>query len=207
MPDFALELQYGRTQGKLIAGVDEVGRGPLAGPVVAAAVIWPDALVEHEFFALIKDSKKMTEKQRVRMDAFIRAESCWAIAQCSVAEIDSMNILQASLTAMHRAITTLTQTPTHLLLDGNQKIKQCTLPQTCVIGGDGKSLSIAAAAIIAKVYRDALMCELDAQFPGYGWASNAGYGSAGHMAALRELGPTPHHRTSFAPVRDLLAAA
>lgn len=203
MPDFSLELQL---SGHVIAGVDEVGRGPLAGPVIAAAVIWPDHQAQHEFLARIRDSKKMTAKQRDSMFDFIKAESCWALGEASVAEIDSMNILQASLTAMQRAISALAQTPTHLLLDGNQKIKALKTPQTCVIGGDDKSLSIAAAAIIAKVTRDALMEQLDAEFPGYGWASNAGYGSAAHMAALTTLGPTPHHRASFAPVRNALAA-
>lgn len=202
MPDFTLELAL---PGHVIAGVDEVGRGPLAGPVVAAAVIWPDYNAQHEFFARIRDSKKLTEKRRTELDVFIRAESVWAIAEATVAEIDSMNILQASLTAMHRAVTALAKAPTHLLLDGNQKIKTCQLPQTCVIGGDDKSLSIAAAAIIAKVARDTTMQQLDAAYPGYGWASNAGYGSAGHMEALRTLGATPHHRASFAPVRDVLA--
>lgn len=205
MPDFSLELAHGRGQGAIIAGVDEVGRGPLAGPVIAAAVIWPDALAAHEFFARIKDSKKLTAKQRDSIVGFIQAESIWALGSSSVAEIDSMNILQASLKAMERAVAGLANTPTHLLLDGNQKIRSLPTPQTCVVGGDDKSLSIAAAAIIAKVTRDALMAELDMQYPGYGWASNAGYGSAAHMAALAELGPTIHHRASFAPVRAALA--
>lgn len=206
MPDFSIELAHGRNQGAIIAGVDEVGRGPLAGPVIAAAVIWPDAMAAHEFFARIKDSKKLTAKQRTSIVGFIQTESIWALGTASVAEIDGMNILQASLAAMQRAIEGLATTPSHLLLDGNQRIKQLKTPQTCVIGGDDKSLSIAAAAIIAKVTRDELMATLDHDFPGYGWATNAGYGSAAHMRALAELGPTIHHRTSFAPVREALAA-
>lgn len=198
MPDFSLEQAL---TGQTVAGLDEVGRGPLAGPVVAAAVIWPDYKAQHACFSQIRDSKKLSAKQRETLNNFIKTNSFWAIASASVMEIDSLNILQASLLAMARAVSALPTTPTHLLIDGTQRLKNIPLPQTCVIGGDDKSLSIAAAAIIAKVARDELMLQLAAEYPAYGWATNAGYGSAAHLKALQEWGPTPHHRLSFAPVR------
>ncbi|MGE3770048.1 MAG: ribonuclease HII [Bdellovibrionales bacterium] len=200
MPDFALELKLAPA---IVAGCDEVGRGPLAGPVVAAAVIFP-AGFDAPWLAKIDDSKKLSEKRRAELAVLIKEHCTCSIAAASVAEIDTLNILQASLLAMHRAIASLGATPGHVLVDGTHIPKNLPCPATSVIRGDSTSLSIAAAAIIAKVHRDALMAQLHEEFPHYGWASNAGYGSAGHMAALQEYGATPHHRASFAPVRDAL---
>lgn len=195
MPDLSLETALGG----MVAGIDEVGRGPLAGPVVAAAVIIDPATLPAELAAQLDDSKKLSAQKRERLDALVRQHCRFAIAQASVDEIDRLNILKATFLAMARAVDGLAVTIDHALVDGN---RPPSLPCTvhCVIGGDGKSLSIAAASVIAKVHRDRLMTELDGQFPGYGWATNAGYGTKTHMEALKRLGPTPHHRTSFAPV-------
>ena len=181
----------------LIAGVDEAGRGPLAGPVVAAAVILcPEGIIG------LDDSKKLTAKRRAILEAEILAHCHVGIGVASVEEIDQINILQATFLAMTRAVEALCakgQEPAQILVDGNH-LPRWRWPAEAVIGGDALHPCISAASIIAKEYRDRLMIAADADYPGYGWASNKGYGSATHMAALRELGPSPLHRRSFAPV-------
>jgi ribonuclease HII len=182
----------------MIVGVDEAGRGPLAGPVVAAAVILCDSGIEG-----LDDSKKLTAKKREMLEAKIKASCQWAIGVADVAEIDSINILQATLLAMTRAVDALGCDPVQILVDGN-RLPKWRYSAQAVIGGDAIDPCISAASIIAKEHRDRLMRSYDAAYPGYGWASNKGYGSATHLAALRELGPTPLHRKSFSPVAQLL---
>jgi ribonuclease HII len=179
-----------------IAGCDEVGRGPMFGPVVAAAVILaPKCRIEG-----LNDSKKLSEKKRNELDIEIRANAvAWAIAAVDVETIDRINIRQASLLAMRLAVQQLALSPDYLLIDGCDTI-DWPCPQQSVIQGDGTSFSIAAASVIAKVYRDRLLVELDSQFPGYGLASHKGYCSALHRAALARLGPTPMHRKNWSPV-------
>jgi ribonuclease HII len=186
-----------RQQGALrIAGLDEVGRGPLFGPVVAAAVI----LAAGTRLDGLNDSKKLSEKKRNALDIEIRANAvCWAIAEVDAETIDRINIRQASLLAMRLAVEQLALSPDYLLIDGRDTIDwHC--PQQAVIHGDATSVSIAAASVLAKVYRDRLLVELDSQYPGYGLKSHKGYGSAAHLEALERLGPTPLHRKSFNPV-------
>jgi ribonuclease HII len=186
-----------RTRGALhIAGVDEVGRGPLFGPVVAAAVI----LAPGFRFDGLTDSKKLTAKKRNELDVEIRANAvCWAIAEVDAETIDRINIRQASLLAMRRAVGQLALCPDYLLIDGRDVIdSECR--QQAVVHGDAISFSIAAASVLAKVYRDRLLVELDREYPGYGLAQHKGYGCPAHLAALERLGPTALHRKSFRPV-------
>ena len=204
MPDFTLETAAGGR----VAGVDEAGRGPLAGPVVAAAVIFPVG-VPLDLARLLNDSKQLSAAQRAI--AYAALLSCVdveiAIAAASVTEIARLNILQASLLAMARAVARLPRLPDLALVDGNQP-PALACPVRCVVRGDGISLSIAAASIIAKVTRDRAMARLDARYPGYGWTENAGYATALHRAALVRLGSTAHHRAGFGTVRilrDLIA--
>ncbi|RJS95329.1 ribonuclease HII [Salinisphaera sp. Q1T1-3] len=186
----------------MIAGVDEVGRGPLAGPVVAAAVIMPSRPLPRG----LTDSKALREADRLTLDAKIRGRAlAWCIAEASVAEIDSLNILQATMLAMQRAIAGLAQQPAAAWVDGN-RAPPLSMPTRTVVGGDGCVPSISAASVIAKVARDALMAELDAQYPGYGLAGHKGYGTPAHREALSRLGPSPVHRYSFAPVARAAAA-
>ena len=193
-----------RDPAAVIAGVDEAGRGPLAGPVTAAAVVLPHDLPP-ELRNGLDDSKALSARRRESLDALLRTTKGvrFAVGQADVTEIDRINILNATLQAMARAVAALGPDVTVALIDGNRapplppRIEVETL-----IGGDGLSLSIAAASIVAKVARDRLMRELDERFPGYGWADNMGYGTKAHMAALARLGVTPHHRLSFAPVRN-----
>lgn len=185
-----------------VAGVDEVGRGPLAGPVTAAAVILPaDETVRAWLLARANDSKKMTEKLRAEVAAYVEEHCAFAVAEATVAEIDALNIRNAALLAMKRAVDALACKA--VLVDGRDVVPGVMHPQKALIGGDGIELCIACASIVAKQRRDALMKKLDEQFPGYGWASNAGYGTATHMAGLQTLGVTEHHRRSFAPVRAI----
>jgi ribonuclease HII len=186
-----------------VAGVDEVGRGPLAGPVVAAAVVFPGG-VPRRLAALIDDSKQLTPEERLAAFAAIRASGRAEIGvgAASVAEIGRLNILHAALLAMGRAVARLPRPPDLALVDGNQPPRLPCAVQ-CVVGGDGLSLSIAAASIMAKVVRDRAMARLSSRFPGYGWEENAGYSTRAHRAALRRLGPTPHHRPAFGAVRQL----
>jgi ribonuclease HII len=179
-----------------IAGLDEVGRGPLFGPVVAAAVI----LAPRCRIVGLTDSKKLSEKKREEFEIQIRDNAvAWSIASVDVETIDRINIRRASLLAMRMAVEQLALSPDYLLIDGRDTI-EWPCPQQSIIQGDAISLSIAAASVLAKVHRDRLLVELDGQFPGYGLASHKGYGSAEHMAALARLGPTPLHRKSFSPV-------
>lgn len=196
MPDFSFETDIGG----LVAGVDEVGRGPLAGPVTAAAVILDVTRIP----VGLNDSKKLTARAREVLWAEILKCSDVSVAHASVAEIDDLNILRASHLAMERAVAGLRNTPDHLLIDGNMIPRGMTLPATAVIKGDGRSQSIAAASIVAKICRDRIMVDLAQQHPGYGWHTNMGYGSKSHMAALQNLGVTPHHRRSFKPVHNML---
>lgn len=178
-----------------LAGVDEAGRGPLAGPVVAAAVI----LDRGRCPAGINDSKKLTADARARLCTEIRACAHVGIGIATVEEIDDINILWASMLAMERAVAALAHEPAMVLVDGN-RLPRWQRPSRAIIGGDALCLSIAAASIIAKEERDRMMVELDALHPGYGWAQNKGYGTPAHLASLAQLGPTPAHRRSFAPV-------
>lgn len=196
MPDFTHELRH---HPGLVAGVDEAGRGPLAGPVVAAAVILraedcPDGL---------NDSKQLTARKRAALEAEIKGRAlCWAIGIASVEEIDAINILWATMLAMTRAVGALGADCAHVLVDGN-RCPDWRWASTAIVGGDARCLSIAAASIIAKEERDRIMIAAAAKHPHYGWDTNKGYGSARHLAALRDHGPTPLHRRSFAPVAQL----
>ena len=189
--------QAARKAGALrIAGLDEVGRGPMFGPVVAAAVILAPTCKLDD----LNDSKRLSEKKRNELDAEIRANAvAWAIAEVDAETIDRINIRQASLLAMRRAVEQLALTPDYLLIDGVDTI-DWPCPQQSVVQGDATSFSIAAASVLAKVYRDRLMVEMDREFPGYGLANHKGYCSAEHLAALARLGPTPQHRKSYQPV-------
>lgn len=202
MPDFILE----QAAGGRVAGVDEAGRGPLAGPVMAAAVVFPHG-VPPNLAALLNDSKKLSAAQRqIAFDAIRRCgEAEFAIAAASVAEIFALNILGASLLAMRRAVARLPAAPDLALIDGNRD-PGLACPTRLVVGGDSKSLSIAAASILAKVVRDRAMARLASRYPGYGWDRNAGYPTAAHRAALAILGITPHHRAGFGPVARLVRA-
>ena len=200
MPDFLLEQAAQANGCSQIAGVDEVGRGPLCGPVTAAAVILnsddiPDGL---------NDSKKLLAKKRAALYDEILARAQVGIGHATVAEIDDINILQASHLAMIRAIDNLPIQPDYVLIDGNRAPKALQISHETVVKGDAKSASIAAASIVAKITRDAIMAALDAEFPGYDWAKNAGYPTADHLEALKRLGVTPHHRRSFKPVHNML---
>ncbi len=200
MPDRKIERRH---QG-VVAGVDEAGRGPLAGPVVAGAVILPKR-VPSVLSAELDDSKKLSERKRALLYDIVTTECRWAVGVAEVEEIDRLNILRATFLAMDRAVRGLGCAVDCALVDGNQRPPLDCATIECVVGGDGLSLSIAAASIIAKVTRDRLMAELAAAHPGYGWESNAGYGTREHLDGLRRLGVTPHHRRSFEPIRLLLA--
>ena len=182
----------------MIVGVDEAGRGPLAGPVVAAAVVLcPGGIIG------LDDSKKLSAKRRAVLEAEIKAKCRWAVGIASVEEIDAINILQATMLAMTRAVEELDLEPTLVMVDGN-RLPRWSYKAEAVVGGDAIHPCISAASIIAKEHRDRMMIAADADYPGYGWASNKGYGAAIHMAALRKLGPTPLHRKSFAPVAQMI---
>jgi ribonuclease HII len=184
----------------LMAGVDEVGRGPLAGPVVAAAVI----LDERRTIRGLNDSKLLQPEERERLDVEIRRKAvCCCVAEASVDEIDRFNILRAALLAMRRAVEGLREQPSIVLVDGNQR-PDLAMPVRTVVGGDAKVRAISAASIIAKVHRDRLLTALHEEHPQYGFDGHKGYSTPEHLAALREHGACPHHRRSFAPVRDAL---
>src|SRR5215467_3699882 len=198
MPNFAREAALGG----LVCGIDEVGRGPLAGPVVACAVILDRSKMPRSLRQCIDDSKKLTAEEREEYAAALRCCATIGLAAAAVSEIDRINILRASLLAMRRAVAALPVQPTAALVDGNQAP---TLPCRVhtVVGGDGLSLSIAAASIVAKVARDRLMHRLALRYEGYGWETNVGYATAEHRAAIVRLGLTPHHRLSFQPAPGL----
>ncbi len=201
MPKFVADFSYEiAAQTARVAGVDEVGRGPLAGPVTAAAVILnPDDLPQG-----LADSKTLSAARREALFDQIMARAAVGLAHASVQEIDALNILRASHLAMMRAITALSPAPGHVLIDGNLLPKDLHLPATALVKGDAKSLSIAAASIIAKVTRDRLMVDLAQQFPAYGWQKNAGYPTKEHLKALQNFGITPWHRRSFKPIHNIL---
>jgi ribonuclease HII len=200
VPDFALE----REAGGIVAGVDEAGRGPWAGPVVAAAAILDPACLPRGLAKKIDDSKKLTPAQRVAILAELRPVARIAVAAASVEEIDRINILQATFLAMGRAVAALGVVPDLALVDGN-RLPALPCRARAVIDGDALCLSIAAASIAAKVTRDALMARLALRYPGFGWERNAGYGTAEHAGAIQALGVTCHHRRSFAPIAKALS--
>ena len=178
----------------LEAGLDEVGRGCLAGPVVAAAVVLP----KNYTHPILNDSKQLSRLQRERLRIDIERDAlAWAIAEVSHEDIDRINILKASFLAMHRAVDALTVKPEHLLVDGNRFVPYPMIPHTCIVKGDTHYLSIAAASVLAKTYRDELMEQLGLEFPAYGWAKNVGYPTPIHREAIRQFGPTKYHRMSF----------
>jgi ribonuclease HII len=197
MPDFSHETEHGGR----VAGVDEVGRGPLAGPVVAAAVVFPRGVPE-VLAGLLDDSKKLTAEQRSAAYLALYASGLAEIAvgAASVSEISRINILKASLLAMRRAVARLPSLPDLALVDGNRP-PALPCPVRCVVGGDALCLSIAAASIVAKVVRDRAMTRLGLRFPAYGWHSNAGYSTPPHRAAIAQHGPCRHHRPTFGAVR------
>jgi len=202
-PDFSLEEAAFARGLSRVAGVDEVGRGPLAGPVTAAAVV----LDPNNIPAGLNDSKKLTTKRREALTEEILKVADVCIAHCTVEEIDAHNILRASHIAMERAVAGLSSVPDHLLIDGNLIPSRLQNSSEAIVKGDARSLSISAASIVAKTARDTIMMDLAQQFPGYGWETNAGYPSQKHREALVELGVTPHHRRSFKPVHNILYQA
>jgi ribonuclease HII len=199
---FELRRRLRRGGAGTVAGVDEVGVGPLAGPVVAAAVVLPDRVD----LPGLDDSKRLSRAARERLDRSIREQArCLALGQVEPGEIDRLNIYHAALEAMRRAVVALECRPEHLLVDA-RRIPGLDLPQTALIHGDALDGSIAAASIVAKVHRDRIMCQMDESHPGYGFGRHMGYPTAEHVAALRELGPSPLHRRSFRPVAAVLGS-
>lgn len=202
MANYDLENSLRIAGANLVAGVDEVGRGPWAGPVTACAVILdPQKIPEG-----LDDSKKLTAKRREYLFDLILATAMVSCVHVEVEEIDRINILQATFRAMERAVSGL-PIPDHALIDGNKIPPNLRCPATAVVKGDGKSVSIAAASIVAKVTRDRLMLDLSKSFPGYGWETNAGYGTKMHQSGLLNNGVTPHHRRSFKPIHNILYPA
>tara|TARA_Y100000739_G_scaffold140507_1_gene121134 strand:+ start:957 stop:1586 length:630 start_codon:yes stop_codon:yes gene_type:complete len=199
-PDFDLELKLIDRGINRVAGVDEVGRGPLAGPVVAAAVI----LNPNNIPKGLSDSKKLSKKRREELFLSIVEVATYSVGAASVKEIDELNILYATHLAMIRAIKGLSKKPGHILIDGNMVPKDLNIPASHVIRGDNKSVSIAAASIVAKVSRDKMMVDLGQHFRGYAWEKNAGYPTKAHISAIKTLGVTPHHRVSFRPIHNIL---
>ncbi len=199
-PNFEREQGLINKGCSIIAGVDEVGRGPLAGPVTAAAVILDPLNIPDN----LNDSKVLSSKKREKLFEELKFRSSFAVAHVSPEEIDKMNILQASLLAMVNAVSNLKVKPNHILIDGNKVPDRLVGRATAVVKGDRKVLSIAAASIIAKVTRDNFMHDLDSEFPVYGWAKNNGYPTKCHMNAIVKYGVTPHHRRSFKPVHNIL---
>ena len=181
-------------QGRIEAGCDEAGRGCLAGPVFAAAVILPEGYCNE----LLNDSKKLTEHRRDELRAIIERDAlAWAVGVVTAEEIDHINILNASFLAMHRAVDALTVRPEHLLIDGNRFKPYHDTPHTCIVKGDGKMMGIAAASILAKTHRDEFMARIHEEFPQYAWNINKGYPTKAHRAAISQYGPSPYHRKSF----------
>lgn len=203
MPDFKYELLCEKTA--LIAGIDEAGRGPWAGPVVAGAVIFPDLRISDSLAKKLDDSKKLTAAKREALFEELHASN--ALIGCgmaSVEEIDRLNILQATFLAMNRAVQNLPQMPDFAIIDGNKIPPGLPCPARCLIKGDALSLSVAAASIIAKVTRDRLMTGLAKEFPYYGWEKNAGYGTKAHQDGLKNHGVCVHHRKSYAPIQKII---
>ena len=208
-PDFRFESELLRRGVATIAGVDEAGRGPLAGPVVAAAVVFPADWFRRglpEVLRGVNDSKKLSARTREILYAALISfpEICFGIVSVEAPLIDQINILQATHRAMNLALAKLNPPPRHVLVDG-LRVKTLAFPQTPIVSGDALSFSIAAASILAKVTRDRLMVEFDKQYPGYGFSGHKGYATEAHLAALKERGPCPIHRQSFSPVRQTQA--
>ncbi len=205
-PDLSAESALWEAGIALVAGVDEAGRGAWAGPVAAGAVVLPADLNMLTQLQGVRDSKQMTARQRVRWAVEIQQAACaWGIGFASAEEIDAQGIVPATRLAMRRALEACAIMPQHLLIDA-LRLPQLSIPQTSLIKGDGRSLCIAAASVLAKTARDAWMVELDRQFPAYGFAAHKGYGTAAHQAALRSQGACPQHRKSFAPLRELFSS-
>lgn len=204
MPTFRHEIQLGRKSGAVICGVDEAGRGPLAGPVVACAAILPLAGISTRLLGALDDSKRLSAEVREEIAVKLRVKAIWALGEASVEEIDRFNILRATFMAMRRAFESLPVQPAFALIDGNMK-PGLPCAETTVVEGDHLSYSIAAASILAKVARDKMMRELHAEHPRYGWERNAGYGTVEHRKAIEAHGLTPHHRVSFKPVYEQLS--
>lgn len=206
MPDWNLE---NNCEG-YVCGIDEAGRGPWIGPVAAGAVIFLTHDINPELLNGINDSKKLSAKKREYLYELLLKEAecghlCYGIGEASAAEIDKLNILQATFLAMSRAVEKLSIKPAHALIDGNRLPADFVCPTTCHIGGDAKSYSIAAASILAKVHRDRLMQKMASQYPGYGLEKNAGYGTKDHIEGLKKFGITPEHRKSYKPIKEFLA--
>src|SRR5215831_15804937 len=203
MPSFRYENRCAEAGAVRIAGIDEVGRGPLAGPVVAAVALIDRVAAKRKLLRLIDDSKKLTLEEREEAYQAMMASGIvrYAVGEASVEEIDAINILRATFLAMRRALQGLAEQPDLVLIDGDRVPPDLGCRAETIVGGDARSYSIAAASIIAKVTRDRYMRSLAASFPGYGWETNVGYARPEHLAALTRLGPTAHHRRSFAPVR------
>lgn len=196
-------LEIEQSLNGLICGLDEVGRGPLVGPVTAACVYIPEDALNMDFWSIVTDSKKLTQKKRETLYPLIKEHCIWGLGEASTDEIDDINILQASLLAMRRAYQNMGKEMHHALIDGNKEASlDCN--EITVVKGDSKSLSIAAASIIAKVARDNYMLELHQEYPEYSWDSNAGYGTKAHLDAIEENGITIHHRKSFKPISELI---
>ena len=204
MPTFRYEIALGRKSGAVICGVDEAGRGPLAGPVVACAAILPLAGISTRLLGALEDSKRLTAEVREAVAEKLRAKAIYALGSASVEEIDRFNILRATFMAMRRAFESLPVQPAHAIIDGNLK-PGLPCAETTIIEGDHLSYSIAAASILAKVARDKMMRELAQEHSRYGWDHNMGYGTREHLAAIDTYGLTPHHRTSFRPVYEQLS--
>ena len=207
MPDFSLEESLGLSTRAVIVGVDEVGRGPLAGPVTAAAVFVDRQKITSDLLTKIDDSKKIPQKQRATISKQIEGIAIIGIGWASSSEIDQLNILEATMLAMQRAIFSLRKQiildPDYILIDGN-KAPRLDFPSKAIVRGDEKSISIAAASIVAKCKRDAFMTSLSKLYPYYGWEKNAGYGTLEHLAAIAREGITAHHRRSFKPIANYL---
>lgn len=187
-----------------VYGVDEAGRGPLAGPVFAAAVYIPQEKRSHPVWSDVRDSKKLSEVKREALFSAIQSQCIFGIGQASAEEIDSLNILQATFLAMRRSVELCSLKPDMILIDGNRSPKDWPWASRTIVKGDSISVSIAAASILAKVSRDRYMKQIALEYPQYGWDHNAGYGTAQHMSALSQFGVTEHHRTSFSPVANLI---
>ena len=204
MPTFRHEISLGRKSGAVICGVDEAGRGPLAGPVVACAAILPLTGLSTRLLGALDDSKRLTAEVREAVAIKLRAKAVYALGEASVEEIDRFNILRATFMAMRRAFEKLPLQPQHAIIDGNMK-PGLPIAETTIVEGDHLSYSIAAASILAKVARDKMMRELALEHSRYGWERNVGYGTPEHLAAIEAHGLTPHHRVSFRPVYEQLS--
>ncbi len=207
MPDFSLEESLGLSTSAVIIGVDEVGRGPLAGPVTAAAVFVNRQKITLDLSTKIDDSKKIPQKKRATISKQIESMAIIGMGWASSGEIDQLNILEATMIAMQRAVLSLRKQiisdPDYILIDGN-KVPSFDFPSKAIVRGDEKSLSIAAASIVAKSKRDAFMTSLSKLYPCYGWEKNAGYGTREHLVAIERNGITAHHRRSFKPIANYL---